>query len=151
MATSTAVAGTSGIAQKSWWKANQRRLAPWLFLAPGVFMFLVYVIFPIFESMWISFYDWDGIGDATWIGWDNYVEQAGYVTLALEQLIADPPDAILWSAQTSPSLSGQFARHPLLRELLAESGRGHRDYWRWQCPGPWTLDLIQELAVWQKD
>jgi len=61
-------------ARNSWWKANQRKLAPWLFLAPGVFMFLVYVIFPIFESMWISFYDWDGIGDATWIGWDNYVE-----------------------------------------------------------------------------
>ena len=37
-------------------------------------MFLVYVIFPIFESMWISFYDWDGIGEATWIGTDNYVE-----------------------------------------------------------------------------
>ena len=73
MATSVAVPGSSQVT-KNWWKANQRRLAPWLFLAPGVFMFLVYVIFPIFESMWISFYDWDGIGDATWIGWDNYVE-----------------------------------------------------------------------------
>lgn len=61
-------------ARKSWWKANQRRLAPWIFLAPGVFMFLVYVIFPIFSSMWISFYDWDGIGEATWIGTENYVE-----------------------------------------------------------------------------
>ncbi len=74
MATSAAITGTSGVAEKSWWKVNQRRLAPWIFLAPGVFMFLIYVIFPIFESMWISFYDWDGIGDATWIGWDNYVE-----------------------------------------------------------------------------
>ena len=74
MATSTAVAGSTEVTKKSWWKANQRRLAPWIFLAPGVFMFLVYVIFPIFESMWISFYDWDGIGEATWIGTDNYVE-----------------------------------------------------------------------------
>ncbi|MGI9501827.1 MAG: carbohydrate ABC transporter permease, partial [Geminicoccaceae bacterium] len=74
MATSAAITGTSGVAEKSWWKVNQRRLAPWIFLAPGVFMFLIYVIFPIFESLWISFYDWDGIGDATWIGWDNYVE-----------------------------------------------------------------------------
>ncbi|MGI9510689.1 MAG: carbohydrate ABC transporter permease [Geminicoccaceae bacterium] len=73
MATSTAISGSPG-AQKTWWKANQRKLAPWIFLAPGVFMFLVYVIFPIFESMWISFYDWDGIGEATWIGTDNYVE-----------------------------------------------------------------------------
>ncbi|MGI9451656.1 MAG: carbohydrate ABC transporter permease [Geminicoccaceae bacterium] len=74
MATSAAVSSASGAARKSWWKANQRKLAPWMFLAPGVFMFLVYVIFPIFESMWISFYDWDGIGEATWIGTENYVE-----------------------------------------------------------------------------
>lgn len=60
--------------QTSFWKRNQRTLAPWLFLAPGVVMFLVYVIAPIFQSIWISFYDWDGIGAATWIGLGNYVE-----------------------------------------------------------------------------
>ncbi|WP_342394251.1 carbohydrate ABC transporter permease [Pseudaminobacter soli (ex Li et al. 2025)] len=37
-------------------------------------MFLVYVIAPIFQSIWISFYDWDGIGVKTWIGLGNYVE-----------------------------------------------------------------------------
>lgn len=56
------------------WKANQRRLAPWLFLAPGILMFLIYVIIPIFQSMWISFYDWDGLGEARWIGTANYAE-----------------------------------------------------------------------------
>ncbi len=73
MATSVVVAGSSKV-KKNRWKANQRKLAPWLFLAPGVLMFLVYVILPIFESMWISFYDWDGIGEATWIGTGNYIE-----------------------------------------------------------------------------
>jgi multiple sugar transport system permease protein len=58
----------------TYWKANQRRLAPWLFLAPGLLMFAVYVIIPIFQSMWISFYDWDGLGEAKWIGTQNYVE-----------------------------------------------------------------------------
>jgi len=58
----------------SYWRRNQRRLAPWLFLAPGVLMFLVYVIAPIFQSIWISFYDWDGIGAKAWIGLGNYVE-----------------------------------------------------------------------------
>jgi multiple sugar transport system permease protein len=53
---------------------NQRRIAPWLFLAPGMAMFLIYVILPIFESIWISFYDWDGLGEMTWIGLGNYVE-----------------------------------------------------------------------------
>ncbi|MDB6178325.1 sugar ABC transporter permease [Paracoccus sp. Z330] len=56
------------------WKANQRSLAPWLFLAPGLIMFIVYVIIPIFQSMWISFYDWDGLGEKTWLGLANYAE-----------------------------------------------------------------------------
>jgi ABC-type sugar transport system permease subunit len=34
----------------------------------------IYVIIPIFQSMWISFYDWDGLGQKTWIGIGNYVE-----------------------------------------------------------------------------
>ena len=51
---------------------SQRRLAPWLFLAPGVLLFLLYVIMPIGQSIWISFYDWDGLGAAKWIGLRNY-------------------------------------------------------------------------------
>lgn len=56
------------------WKTNQRKLAPWLFLAPGILMFLIYVIVPIFQSMAISFYDWDGLGQPVWIGTENYIE-----------------------------------------------------------------------------
>ncbi len=37
-------------------------------------MFLAYVIFPIFESITISFYKWDGLGEKTYIGLSNYVE-----------------------------------------------------------------------------
>jgi multiple sugar transport system permease protein len=59
-------------ARSSRW--NQRSLAPWLFLAPGIIMFLVYVIFPIFQSIWISFYEWDGLGPKTWVGTRNYVD-----------------------------------------------------------------------------
>jgi len=51
---------------------NQRQIAPWLFLAPGMLMFLLYVIFPILQSIWISFYEWDGLGPKTWVGLQNY-------------------------------------------------------------------------------
>lgn len=61
----------------SWWTRHQRQLAPWLFLAPALLMFGVYVIAPIFESIAISLYDWDGLGEATYIGVANYVELAG--------------------------------------------------------------------------
>jgi multiple sugar transport system permease protein len=58
----------------SWWQRHQRQLAPWLFLAPALLMFGVYVIAPIFQSIAISFYDWDGMGVAKYIGFANYVE-----------------------------------------------------------------------------
>jgi multiple sugar transport system permease protein len=62
--------------QFSWWTRHQRQVAPWLFLLPGMVMFAVYVIAPIFQSIAISFYDWDGLGEATWIGLGNYLELA---------------------------------------------------------------------------
>jgi multiple sugar transport system permease protein len=60
--------------QRSWWRQHQRQLAPWIFLAPVVLVFTLYVIAPIFQSIAISFYDWDGLGDKTYVGFANYVE-----------------------------------------------------------------------------
>lgn len=59
---------------RTWWKRNQQRLAPWIFLTPGIFMFLIYVIIPIYQSMNISLYDWDGLGAKSYVGMNNYVE-----------------------------------------------------------------------------
>jgi multiple sugar transport system permease protein len=56
------------------WKRNQLKIAPWVFLAPGAIMFLLYVLIPIVQSVWISFHDWDGLGEKVWIGLGNYVE-----------------------------------------------------------------------------
>ncbi len=43
-------------------------------MAPGLLMFAIYVLIPIFESIAISFYDWDGLGEKVFIGLGNYVE-----------------------------------------------------------------------------
>jgi multiple sugar transport system permease protein len=50
------------------------KLAPWLFLAPAMIIFAVYVIYPIIESIWLSFYQWDGLGEKVWVGLANYSE-----------------------------------------------------------------------------
>ncbi|WP_394240392.1 carbohydrate ABC transporter permease [Vibrio astriarenae] len=50
------------------------KLSPWLFMMPALIVFTVYVILPIFESISLSFYDWDGLGEKTWIGLENYRE-----------------------------------------------------------------------------
>ncbi|MCV6603435.1 MAG: sugar ABC transporter permease [Cohaesibacter sp.] len=69
----------------SWWHRNQQSLTPWLMLAPGVIFFLVYVIFPIFQSFHISLFEWDGLGPKEFVGLYNYEElywdDAFYVSL----------------------------------------------------------------------
>ena len=67
------VSGTDA-AQRSWYRRNRLAITPWLFLAPAILFFTVYVILPIFQSIWISFYEWDGLGEKVWVGTANYVE-----------------------------------------------------------------------------
>jgi multiple sugar transport system permease protein len=60
---------------QGFWSKNQRKLAPLLFLAPGVLLFMIFVIMPIFQSVWISFHEWDGLQPKMeWVGAQNYVE-----------------------------------------------------------------------------
>ena len=60
--------------ESSWWARHQLQVVPWLFLAPALVMFTLYVIAPIFESMALSLYDWDGLGTPKYIGLANYIE-----------------------------------------------------------------------------
>jgi len=54
--------------------SKQQKLMPLVFLAPAVVLFSVYVMFPILQSIWLSFYEWDGLGEKTFIGLSNYFE-----------------------------------------------------------------------------
>lgn len=76
---------TSDTDARSWWQRNQMRAAPWLFLAPGIAFFALYVIYPIFQSFNISFYRWDGLGEPVPVGFENYRQllddRAFYVSL----------------------------------------------------------------------
>ena len=49
-------------------------VTPALLLALPLSLFLLLIIVPIIQSIWISFYDWDGTGPARWIGFANYAE-----------------------------------------------------------------------------
>ncbi len=60
--------------RQGWLARNRMIVTPLLFLAPGVLFFAVYVVIPIFQSMAISLYQWDGLGEATYIGLRNYEE-----------------------------------------------------------------------------
>ncbi|MEY1554232.1 carbohydrate ABC transporter permease [Yoonia sp. R2331] len=67
----------SARSQRGWYKRNEIAITPWLFLAPAILFFAVYVIIPIGQSFWISFHQWDGLGEATWVGTANYERLLG--------------------------------------------------------------------------
>ena len=60
--------------QRTWYQRNKLAVTPWIFLAPAMVFFAIYVIAPIFQSIRISFYEWDGLGEKVWVGAGNYVE-----------------------------------------------------------------------------
>ena len=85
-------------------------------------------------------------------GWRNWLDRPGFVTLDIEAVLQDPPDAILWSQPYSPALANRFARMPPIRRLLERQPPfpAPDGDWRWHCPGPWTFDLIDDLARWRE-
>lgn len=57
--------------------ARRRTVIAWAFMLPLVATNLLVVLGPSVFALYYSFTDWGGIGEARWIGLDNYVELAG--------------------------------------------------------------------------
>ncbi|MGC8740862.1 MAG: carbohydrate ABC transporter permease [Candidatus Sumerlaeaceae bacterium] len=55
-----------------WWKSLKRHRNAYLFIAPFYVLFLVFMVFPIAFSFWLSFHKWNGIMPAVYVGWANY-------------------------------------------------------------------------------
>jgi multiple sugar transport system permease protein len=52
---------------------RRANLAPWLFLAPYLVLFTVFVVAPVFLGLWMSLHNWDQfLPDKPWVGLDNY-------------------------------------------------------------------------------
>ena len=62
------------IVTETWWQRHQMRLAPAILLTPALLFFAVFVIWPIIASVWLSFFEWDGVSPKEWIGLSNYQE-----------------------------------------------------------------------------
>ena len=56
---------------------TRRRLAPYLFVAPFVAVFIAFSIYPLIFTARLSFTNWRGSGAAEWVGWDNYLYLLG--------------------------------------------------------------------------
>ena len=53
-----------------------RAITPWMFLAPGLVVFGLAVLLPMVFTVGYSFTDWDGFGEMTFVGLDNYAQAA---------------------------------------------------------------------------
>src|SRR4051794_31231547 len=52
---------------------RRHTLIAWLFIAPALIFYAVFVLWPLALSFWYSLFRWDGVGPMTWKGIDNYV------------------------------------------------------------------------------
>jgi ABC-type sugar transport systems, permease components len=57
-----------------WYQKRSIKIAPYLFIAPNMILFLTFMIIPIFFTFYISFFDWEILGGAQFKGFGNYAE-----------------------------------------------------------------------------
>lgn len=59
--------------RRSFFDRNKLVIMPLIFIAPAFAMFSLFVIYPIIQSIALSFTEWQGVGPKKWIGFNNYV------------------------------------------------------------------------------
>ena len=110
--------------RSSWWTLHQREVIPYLYIAPFFILFVVFGIFPIVYSLYLSFFKGLGLGPKTFYGFGNYA-----------YLFQDPRYLrALWNTVYF-TLASVFVLSPLalLLALALQSvfvKRGWRDFYR---------------------
>ncbi|MEJ6850191.1 carbohydrate ABC transporter permease [Sinorhizobium fredii] len=56
------------------WRSHRAWMAPTLFILPGALLFGIVIIMASIQTIWVSFFDWDGVGEMQWVGLTNYVQ-----------------------------------------------------------------------------
>lgn len=46
----------------------------YLYLAPALLVFVLFLLFPLMRAVWLSLYEWNGLTVGTWVGLDNYAD-----------------------------------------------------------------------------
>lgn len=54
-------------------KIRRDVLISWGFVLPALLMYAVFVLLPLFLSIYYSFFRWNGVGPMTWVGLKNYL------------------------------------------------------------------------------
>ncbi|WP_342358898.1 sugar ABC transporter permease [Terrarubrum flagellatum] len=105
-------------AQRRWWVAARTKLTPYMFIAPNMALFSVFVFFPLLYAFYVSLREWSLIDTPRYVGLENY-----------ERLFSDPQfwqslrNTLVYSFATVPtSLAiGLVLALALNRDLIART------------------------------
>jgi raffinose/stachyose/melibiose transport system permease protein len=128
-------AQTGKRSRRSW------RITPYLFLAPALIWYICFLVYPMYQSLMISFMDWDGLSaNIKFVGLDNYrmiFFEDDTARLALR-------NNIVWTLGTLliPTTIGLMLAVALDRKL-----RG-RNIFRAIFYGPAVLPLVAVGMIW---
>jgi multiple sugar transport system permease protein len=57
-----------------WYQKRSANIAPYLFIAPNILLFMTFMIVPIFFTFYISFHEWGVLGKPKFVAIENYVK-----------------------------------------------------------------------------
>lgn len=63
---------------QSKWRTRKKRLMPWLFISPYLTLFLLFTLFPLLFTVYLSFHAWNpvaGLANMEFVGFNNYVQE----------------------------------------------------------------------------
>lgn len=112
-----------------------------LFVAPGLLVYLVFMIYPFLNTVYLSFTNWDGItANKDWVGLSNYARIFGEEA-ALQAFVNN----IIWVilGTIAPVVLGLF------EALLVWSGARGSIVFRTLYFLPFVLPLVVVAIVWQ--
>lgn len=112
-----------------------------LFMSPTMLLMAVFVVVPICMSVYYSLLDWDGIGQGTFVGIQNYIEMLGD-----ERFLNSVKNSLLYAAC---SLLIQLPISLILAIVVANVSRGEKFY-RTTFFIPVIISSVVIGQLWQK-
>lgn len=118
----------------------QRRLAPYVFVAPFVAVFAAFSVYPMLFTLRLSFTNWRGGATADWVGWGNYT----YLLTNPAFWASMSNSAILWLLIVPVQLLlGLF-----IAVLLDNARTKLRSFYRTAFIVPFVTPLVAVAQIW---
>jgi raffinose/stachyose/melibiose transport system permease protein len=117
------------------------RLTPYLYVLPALAVYAVLAFIPLLQTGWISFHEWDGVGDPIWVGLENYRELLADETV--RESFANVLLFIIFHSLLPVALG------LLLAALLTRTAVRGAGFFRVVLFLPFTISLVVVAVSWQ--